>query len=150
MTDKELYMRKLVRESDVIDRTDGSELAKAFNYLWDKYIETSDSSTDAISRQAALNCLTATGLKKYDFILNARMKIKALPPVTPMQTEITLESAIDYLHSIGWMQKHDKELTESAPKQRTGHWVKIKPYPLQMHDYECSECGHETDDNMES
>ena len=33
---------------------------------------------------------------------------------------------------------------------KTGQWVKIKPYPLQMHDYECSECGHETDDNTEN
>jgi hypothetical protein len=33
---------------------------------------------------------------------------------------------------------------------KTGHWIKIKPYPLQMHDYECSECGHETDDNTEN
>lgn len=32
-------MRKLVRESDVIDKTNGTELAKAFNYLWEKYIE---------------------------------------------------------------------------------------------------------------
>lgn len=39
MTREELEMRTLVRESDVIDRTDRSELAKAFNYLWEKYIE---------------------------------------------------------------------------------------------------------------
>ena len=39
MTREELEMRTLVRESDVIDRTDGSELAKAFNYLWEKYVE---------------------------------------------------------------------------------------------------------------
>lgn len=39
MTNDELEMVKLVRESDVIDRTDGSELAEAFNYLFDKYIE---------------------------------------------------------------------------------------------------------------
>ena len=38
---------------------------------------------DAIIRQAALDCLTATGLKKYDYILNARNKIKSLPSVTP-------------------------------------------------------------------
>lgn len=38
---------------------------------------------DAISRQAVLDCLTATGLKKYDFILNARNKIKSLPSVNP-------------------------------------------------------------------
>ena len=39
MTREGLEMRKLVRESDVIDKTDNSELAKAFNHLWDKYIE---------------------------------------------------------------------------------------------------------------
>lgn len=39
MTKEELEMRTLVRQSDVIDRTDGSELAKAFNHLWDKYVE---------------------------------------------------------------------------------------------------------------
>lgn len=38
---------------------------------------------DTISRQAAIDCLTATSLKKYDFILDARDKIKNLPPVTP-------------------------------------------------------------------
>jgi len=40
---------------------------------------------DCISRQAVLNCLTATGLKKYDFILNARDKIKHLPSVKPQE-----------------------------------------------------------------
>lgn len=39
MTREELEMRTLVRESDVIDKTDGSELAKAFSYLWEKYVE---------------------------------------------------------------------------------------------------------------
>lgn len=38
---------------------------------------------DCISRQAVLDCLTATGLKKFDFILDARDKIKNLLPVTP-------------------------------------------------------------------
>ncbi len=37
-----------------------------------------------------------------------------------------------------------------TPKQKTGHWVKINPYPMQMHDYRCSECYHETDDNTEN
>ncbi len=40
MTREEAEMRKLVRESDVIDKTNGTELAKAFNYLWKKYVET--------------------------------------------------------------------------------------------------------------
>lgn len=38
-------------------------------------------------------------------------RIKQLPSAQP---GITLESAIDYLHSIGWMQEHDRTLTESA------------------------------------
>lgn len=38
---------------------------------------------DAISRQAALDCFTATKLKKFDFILHARKEIKKLPPVNP-------------------------------------------------------------------
>ena len=42
---------------------------------------------DAISRQDALDCLTATGLKKFDFILDARDKIKNLPSVTPQYTD---------------------------------------------------------------
>ena len=39
MTREEMEMRKLVRESDVIDKTNGTELARAFNHLWNKYIE---------------------------------------------------------------------------------------------------------------
>lgn len=35
-------------------------------------------------------------------------------------------------------------------KQKTGHWVKIGPYPMQQHEYKCSECYHETDDNTEN
>ena len=38
---------------------------------------------DAISRQAALDCFTATKLKKFDFILHAREEIKKLPSVQP-------------------------------------------------------------------
>ena len=37
----------------------------------------------------------------------------------------------------------------SVSTEKTGYWIKIEPYPLQMHDYECSECLHETDDNTE-
>ena len=34
--------------------------------------------------------------------------------------------------------------------QKTGFWKKIQPYPLQMHEYECSECLHEVDDCTEN
>lgn len=42
-------------------------------------------SEDCVSRQAVLDCLTATGLKKFDFILDARKKVNNLPSVTPTQ-----------------------------------------------------------------
>lgn len=40
--------------------------------------------------------------------------LKKLPSAQPEQPDITLESAIDYLHSIGWMQEHDRAMTEYA------------------------------------
>ena len=70
MTREELEMRALVRESDVIDRTDGSELAKAFNCLWEKYVEQS-MSDDCISRGRS----TATIMRD----------IRHLPSVTPIE-----------------------------------------------------------------
>ena len=39
--------------------------------------------------------------------------ISMLPSAQP---EITLESAIDYLHSIGWMQSHDKQMYEDGQR----------------------------------
>lgn len=42
-------------------------------------------SEDCVSRKAVLDCLTATGLKKFDFILDARKKVNNLSPVTPIQ-----------------------------------------------------------------
>ena len=41
--------------------------------------------------------------------------ISELPSAEP---EITLESAIDYLHSIGWMQNHDREMYESGLREQ--------------------------------
>lgn len=36
--------------------------------------------------------------------------------IRPAQPEITLESAIDYLHSIGWLQEHDRIMSASAQR----------------------------------
>ena len=44
---------------------------------------TKDKQGDLISRREALNCLKATNLKKFDFILEARNKIKSLPSYQP-------------------------------------------------------------------
>lgn len=82
MTREELEMRTLVRESDVIDRTDGSELAKAFNYLWEKYVE-QEPCGDVISREATL--MPYKGLNDEDTISVwlIRKNIEQQPPVNP-------------------------------------------------------------------
>ena len=49
-----------------------------------------------------------------------------------------------------WSNVIRNTVEEMKQEPKTGHWIKIKPYPLQMHNYECSECGHETDDNTEN
>jgi len=92
MTNQELYMRKLVRESDVIDKTDGSELAQAFNTLWDKYVE-AEPCEDTINRQAALDYIyndlglgdeeNGKDLERQMELEDSYKYIKSLPPVTP-------------------------------------------------------------------
>ena len=79
--------------------------------------------SDTISRQAAIDALKVAywdndiqSAKDDPCIVDAMTdwatrQLKALPSAQP---RITLESAIDYLHSIGWMQEHDRTLTESA------------------------------------
>lgn len=93
----------------------------------------------------------------------------ALLELPSAQPDLTLESAIDYLHSIGWMQNHDKEITDSAyreghtaaeskyramwdemqatqPERKTGKWINaypdIEPNPMLMYGI-CSVCGFE-------
>ena len=77
---------------------------------------------DCISREAAVKCCWKPIVKPNGEIFDA--------------LKMAIQSEIEALHSV-------------EPEPRTGHWIKIKPYPLQMHDYECSECLHETDDNTE-
>ena len=78
--------------------------------------------SDLIERQVAIDTMTNTlwhypnecyrNLNKYEFAKGlAELGLKS---VSAAQPEITLESAIDYLHKIGWMQEHDRILTESA------------------------------------
>ena len=77
---------------------------------------------DPIERQDAIDALAdyihnvdkvmGTGHMTEDDCKDAATSVfEELPSAQP---GITLESAIDYLHSIGWMQEHDRTLTESA------------------------------------
>ena len=53
--------------------------------------------------------------------ITAMMAIKQLPSAQP---EITLESAIDYLHSIGWMQEHDELMYKQGYKHGKSKGIK--------------------------
>ena len=93
---------------------------------------------DAISRQAALDCLTATGLKKFDFILDARNKIKNLPSVKPQYTEAEIQKMQE-------MQQAEIEKAYElgkAEQPKTGHWIKEKSIcSWDGYSYQCSVCG---------
>ena len=101
---------------------------------------------DTIIRQAAIDAMRrleqedieAYGVKIPEGF-DAEPAVEALKALPSAQPEITLESAIDYLHSIGWMQEHDRVLTESAqPERKTGEWIETKH---DLYDYFiCSEC----------
>ena len=77
---------------------------------------------DPIERQDAIDALAdyihnvdkvmGTGHMTEDDCKDAATSVfEELPSA---QQGITLESAVDYLHSIGWMQEHDRTLTESV------------------------------------
>ena len=56
--------------------------------------------------------------------------------------EITEEQAIDKLHETGWMQRHDKEMTESPQSEhRPGYWVEESDCEGKKTNYTCDVCG---------
>jgi len=64
---------------------------------------------------------------------------------------ISRQAVKELYYTDGYIDFHKiHDLPSVTPKQKTGWWIKITPYPMQMHDYECSECYHETDDNTEN
>lgn len=64
----------------------------------------------------------------------------------------TIEGALGYLHKVGWIQEHDRIMTEDVAPVRHGHWDVREPMP--MHDikgnlswgnwYVCTGCGFAT------
>lgn len=134
MTREEMEMRKLVRESDVIDKTNGTELAKAFNYLWKKYIE-QEPCEDCISRQAVIDLINADW--EYEGL---EVEINNLPSVTPKLETVT--EFADRCRECG--ARYGKLL-----KQKTGHWIlrddickcsNCKDISPVLHNY-CPNCG---------
>ena len=72
---------------------------------------------DPISREAALACFHDWIDKNGDLHTPDEMaEYRAIEGLPSAQPEITLESAIDYLHSVGWMQNHDKQMYEDGQR----------------------------------
>ena len=104
-----------------IDTPEGSYTYHYENKYWDMF-----------------DCVDLPMAKHWDGHTEADAETRLMS--LPAQPEITLESAIDYLHSIGWMQNHDRILTESAqPERIKGQWERI-PYSF-VGGYRCSICG---------
>lgn len=85
-------------------------------------------------------------LKQYNKGLDDAIKaVNSLPSAEPeriikigRRSGKTLESAINYLQSVGWLQEHDRILTESAERKK-GKWVDGLPY-VNSHWWVCSIC----------
>lgn len=60
--------------------------------------------------------------------------VKRLIELTPTAAPVTHETAIDFLSEEGWLQEHDRILTESAVKH--GRWIERG-----KDDNRCSLCG---------
>ena len=65
---------------------------------------------DCISRQEAIDAVLNVIPHDEYWAEQVEKAIRSLPPV---QQEITHEQAVDYLHKTGWLQNHDRILTES-------------------------------------
>lgn len=50
----------------------------------------------------------------------------------------TIEGALGYLHKVGWMQEHDRIMTEDVAPARHGRWMDMKGFWM------CSECHKDT------
>lgn len=80
-------------------------------------------SKDTIDRQESIDALMEEFKRIPTNAIRAKNIIEGLPSAQP---EITLESAIDYLCSIGWMQEHDRIMSASAqqkPLKYTGESI---------------------------
>ena len=77
--------------------------------------------SDLISRQTAIDAVNSGRVKEDGMHLwrcerNETLDavVELLEAVPPVQPEITEEQAIEHLQSTGWMQRHDRILTEST------------------------------------
>ena len=88
--------------------------------------------SDLIRREDVYDVLKKVNIAEMPIYLFDKLwnGIRDLPSVEPeriikigQRSGKTLESAIDYLHSVGWLQEHDRILTESAEPER--RWTPV-------------------------
>ena len=73
--------------------------------------------SDLIDRQAAIDAVykcTDIFINNLPVMVDKADAYKALAALPPAQPEITDEQAIEHLQSTGWMQSHDRILTQST------------------------------------
>ena len=94
--------------------------------------------SDLISRQAAIDAVSRGCQEFRGIFAECEKNLNELQPVQP---EITLESAIDYLHSIGWMQSHDKQMYEDGQRHAQQEIIRCWECKYYHHeDYELPYC----------
>ena len=94
-------------------------------------------SDDTIYRQAAIDAVRHSPIIEVQpayMLIDKADVLKNLVMLPPAQPEITLESAIDFLHKIGWLQEHDRIMSE----QKAGKWIFVNKFRGQ---HKCSVCG---------
>lgn len=113
---------------DLIERQAAIEEMQNMYHAAEKW---GQEATEELIKARAESCMST--------LVEMKLRVDKLPSAQP---ELTLESAIDYLHSIGWMQNHDRILTESAqPERKKGKWEKQREtyYPWSC-PWSCSVC----------
>lgn len=113
-----------------------------------KYINCDEMLAD--ENEAYLNAqskITDKITRDINYVIHTKLqKLLADAPSADV-VEMTLENAIDYLRSVGWMQEHDRQMMEMGKEARHGRWIVAETefawnsaeYPIS---YKCSKCGH--------
>ena len=160
-----------VKEIEAIDYAISSlKVDLAYDLEYERTTK-NDLGVDYIDRADALNCLKATELKKFDWIIDAREKISNLPSVTPQEPRIDFEELkrkilmeVDSGTDDAWLAygevcnrisnsideyvQNIKAMPSVTPIRPKGHWIMTNDYLTTAYgsiDYvKCSCCGEDS------
>lgn len=76
----------------------------------------------------------------YTAFLESILRVKDAPTVDAVPA--TIEGTLGYLHKVGWMQEHDRIMTEDAAPVRHGRWDETVTDGFLF--VSCSACGFKT------